>query len=100
VDFSCFLLPLAYGKLDVGPLPITPKATPAVLGNWKEQQIQPTRNMDKVKNRFSLICEFWKLASGKLAVWQPVLGLLKVLSDPKKKMHARHWLGAVVICLP
>jgi hypothetical protein len=29
----------------------TPRATPSTVGNQEEQQIQPIRNREKVKNR-------------------------------------------------
>jgi hypothetical protein len=33
-------------------LPILPKAALSTIGNWEQQQIQPIRNMEKMKNRF------------------------------------------------
>jgi hypothetical protein len=45
-------LPLKGRKCEISCIPVTPKASPATVGNQEEQHIQPIGNKKKVKEKF------------------------------------------------
>ncbi len=104
---------LETGKWDTSCLSITCRASPSTKGNWEEQYIQPIGNKEKVKNRFWLVKEFWKLANGnyKLAsvntsqlskkklIGMHLVWSHKIFNKRKGRKHFKVWHTCPNLCL-
>jgi hypothetical protein len=68
-------------KRDTSHLSITLTASSAIIGNWKEQHIQPIKTEEKERTGFDLFRKY-KLAN------------IKITQLPQKKWIGKAWCGS------